>query len=167
MNLYFLRHGIAVARGTPGYETDGDRPLTQEGEKKTQRIARGMQSLELTFDLVLSSPFVRARRTAEIVVEIFGSEGKLEFTRNLEPGGNPQDLVRELRSRTQALESVLLVGHEPYLSSLISVLLTGDEQTSVVLKKAGLCCLVTDDLEYGRCARLEFLLAPGHLSRIR
>ena len=64
MNLYILRHGIAVERGTPGYAKDADRPLTLEGERKLQLIAQAMKALDLAFDLILSSPYLRARQTA-------------------------------------------------------------------------------------------------------
>ena len=70
MKLYILRHGIAVEPGTPGYETDADRPLTSEGERKMRQIAGAMEALELSFDLILSSPYLRARQTAEIVAEV-------------------------------------------------------------------------------------------------
>ena len=69
MNLYILRHGIAVEHGAPGYAKDADRPLTPEGERKLGQIAEAMKALELTFDLILSSPYLRARQTAEIVAE--------------------------------------------------------------------------------------------------
>lgn len=167
MKLNVLRHGIAVERGTPGYGRDSERPLTEEGEKEMRRIARGMQAIGVSFDCVLSSPFVRARRTAEIVAETFGIEDKLTLSRHLETGGDPHRLVEEISSRTKTLDTVLLVGHEPYLSGLISVLLVGDDQLAIVLKKAGLCQLQIEKLEYGRCAELEFLLTPRQLRRIR
>src|ERR1035438_4666613 len=69
MNLFILRHGIAVEPGTHGYEKDADRPLTPEGERKLLQIAEAMEALDLTFDLILSSPYLRARQTAEIVAE--------------------------------------------------------------------------------------------------
>lgn len=167
MKLSLLRHGIAVKRGTLGYAHDGERPLTTEGEKEMRRIARGMKSIGLSFDLVLSSPFLRARRTAEIVVETFGIEEKLILSPHLETGGEPRRLLEEITSRSRGLDSVLLVGHEPYLSGLISVLLGGDERLAIVLKKSGLCQLQIEKLVYGRCAELEFLLTPGQLKRIR
>jgi len=167
MNLYVLRHAIATDRGTTGNEIDSERRLTKEGEKKMRRIARGMQSLGLSFDLVLSSPFVRARQTAEIVAETFGIEEKLTLTPHLETGGDPRRLVAEIASRYEGLDSVLLVGHEPYLSGLISVLLGGDERLAIVLKKGGLCQLQIEKLVYGRCADLEFLLTPRQLQQIR
>ena len=60
MDLYIQRHAIAVERGTGSYKTDSQRPLTDKGAKKMHRIAKGMQALRLSFDGILSSPFVRA-----------------------------------------------------------------------------------------------------------
>jgi phosphohistidine phosphatase len=165
--LYLLRHAIAVERGTPGYRRDRDRPLTLEGEKKMRRIARGLQALELSFDVILSSPFVRAKQTAEIVAARFQAEDRLAFTDALAVGGDHQVLIRELQDRYAQARSLLLVGHEPSLSILISTLLGGDSSLFVVLKKGGVCKLSIDSLKYGRCATLEWLLAPNQLTRMR
>ena len=67
MELYILRHAIAVERGSPGFEEDSTRPLTPAGEGKMRQIAKGMRALSVDPDLILSSPYVRARQTAEIV----------------------------------------------------------------------------------------------------
>lgn len=167
MNLYILRHAIAVERGTEGYEKDSDRPLTSKGERKMYEIAKGMKALDLTFDVILSSPFVRARRTAEIVAEVFGCEDRIRFTKRLAVGGEPEELIKEVVDEYSNKEEVMLVGHEPYLSELISHLTTGGSDLSLVMKKGGLCKLTAGSLSYSQCATLEWLLAPRHLVRIR
>jgi phosphohistidine phosphatase len=167
MDLYMLRHAIAVERGTPGYKRDRDRPLTLEGEKKMRRIAKGLQTLELSFDAILSSPFMRAKQTAEIVAELFQAEDHLAFTDALAVGGEHRALIKELQSRFSRARSILLVGHEPSLSTLICTLLGGDSSLSIMLKKGGVCKLSIDALSYGRCATLEWLLVPNLLMRIR
>ena len=163
MNLYILRHGLAVDHGTKGYEHDADRPLTSKGERKLGLVADALQELELEFDLILSSPFVRARETAEIIAEELGLRKKLEFTKELEPGGNVKDLIMQIKSRKAHPEEVMLVGHEPYLSSLISLLISGNTNTPILMKKGGLCKLSTDSLAHGRCATLEWLLTPRQM----
>ncbi len=167
MELYILRHAIAVTRGTEGIRQDGDRPLTDKGAAKLRRVVRGMSALGLSFDLILTSPYVRARQTAEIVAEEMGAGKKCERSPHLAPDGDPRALIAAIASRSTASTSVLLVGHEPLLSQLISVLVSGDERTQVTLKKAGLCKLVAPTLRYERCASLEWLLAPSQLERIR
>jgi phosphohistidine phosphatase len=164
MKLYVLRHGIAVEPGTPGYATDADRPLTPEGERKLRQIAEAMEALELSFDLILSSPYLRARQTAEIVAEILEARKKLELSDSLTPGGNMKKLVELLNRLQPSPESVLVVGHEPYLSGLIALLVSGRETFAVGMKKGGLCKLSTESLKPGRCAVLEWLLTPKQMA---
>ena len=157
MELCFLRHGIAVPRDL---EKDSERPLTSVGRKKIRAIARSMRSANLSFDLILSSPYVRARQTAEIVVRILQVEKRLQFSSHLAADGRARDLICQLKDFQPAPARVLLVGHEPYLSELISTLLTGRPDLSLNLKKGGLCRLTVNCLHHGRCAALEWLVTP-------
>lgn len=163
MELYILRHGIAVERGTPGYKKDSDRPLTPEGEDKMHQIADAMRGMDLKFDLILSSPFVRAEQTANIVAGELDEE--VTFTEYLEPDGNALELVGEINDEKP--QRVLLVGHEPDLSRLISVLVTGKSEAGIELKKGGLCKLTTEKLAFGQCATLNWLLTPKQLRELR
>jgi phosphohistidine phosphatase len=164
MNLFILRHGIAVEPGTHGFEKDADRPLTPEGERKLLQIAEAMEALDLTFDLILSSPYLRARQTAEIVAEALKARKRLEFSDSLVPGGSTRKLVELLNRLTPPPENVLLVGHEPYLSGLVSLLSSGGATLAVEMKKGGLCKLATESLTHGRCATLEWLLTPKQMA---
>jgi phosphohistidine phosphatase len=164
MNLYLLRHGIAAPRGASGFALDSKRPLTPEGEKKLRRVAKGMAELELAFDVILSSPFVRAQQTAAMVAKKFGAQDRLRLTRHLTPAGKPRALIDQINGLPPPADHVLLVGHEPYLSELISVLVTGQTGACFAMKKAGLCKLTAEALQYARCATLEWLLTPGQLS---
>lgn len=166
MELYIMRHGLAVERGTASLEDDRERPLTAEGRKKLIRIAKGMKSIKLSCDLILSSPYVRARQTAEIVAKVLKAEKRLKFCDHLAADGDPEDLVDQLRSLFQSPRRVLLVGHEPYLSKLISVLLTGGPDLSLNLKKGSLGKLTVNKLSYQRCATLEWLLTPRQLANV-
>jgi phosphohistidine phosphatase len=167
MELYILRHAIAVQRGTAGYDQDSERPLTPKGAKKIRSIAKGMRALGIDFDLILSSPFLRAKETADIVANTFKSQKKLRFSGTLAVGGKPAELIDELNDKHNSLESVMLVGHEPYLSELISVLISGDSRVKMTMKKGGLCKLNAASLHFGHCATLEWLIAPRHLTRFR
>jgi phosphohistidine phosphatase len=166
MRLSLLRHGIAAERGTAGYENDSDRPLTAKGERRTRQIAEGMLVLGLSYDLILSSPFLRARRTAEIVAQVMKRPEGMQLSDALAPEGNPRQLIDVLGTDHRERQDVLLVGHEPYLSRLISTLLTGSPNLSVVMKKGGLCALEAETLRFGRCATLLALFAPRHLRRL-
>jgi len=163
MEIYILRHGIAVERGSPGYKKDSERPLTDEGEEKMRQIAKAILAMDLKFDLILSSPYVRAQQTAEIVAAELDQE--VTFTELLVPDGNSLELIREINDEKP--QRVLLVGHEPDLSQLVSILLTGDSETAIELKKGGLCKLTADRLAFGRCATLNWLLTPKQLRAFR
>jgi phosphohistidine phosphatase len=163
VNLYILRHGIAVERGEPGFKTDADRPLTPKGKRQLRQIAGAMKNLDLRFNLILSSPFLRARQTAEIVAQWLRLKERLAFSDELTPDGNPKALIRQLHDLGPAPENVLLVGHEPYLSQLAALLISGETATNIELKKGGLCKLETGALRFGRCATLQWLLAPKQM----
>lgn len=163
MNLYILRHGLAVDPGSPDYSKDSDRPLTPKGERKLWKIAQAMEDMELSFDLILSSPYLRARQTAEIVAEALALRKKLELSETLTPAGSTKKLIDSIRHREPAPKEVLLVGHEPYLSELISLLIAGNRDVAVTMKKGGLCMLCAESLEHGCCATLEFLLTPKQM----
>jgi phosphohistidine phosphatase len=163
MEIYVLRHGIAVDRGTPGFKKDSDRPLTEEGEEKTRDISQAMLGMGLQFDLILSSPYARAKRTAQIVAREL--EEEVTTTDSLIPDGNALELIAEINDEKP--QRILLVGHEPDLSRLISVLMTGDSDALIELKKGGLCKLTTDKLTFGKCATLNWLLTPKQLRSMR
>ena len=163
VNLYILRHGIAAERGTPGFKTDADRPLTPKGKRQLRQIAAAMRNLDLRFNLILSSPFLRARQTAEVVAKSLRLKKRLAYSDELTPDGDPKSLIRQLNELKPASENVLLVGHEPYLSQFIARLISGGPDTAIDLKKGGLCKLETDSLRSGRCATLVWLLTPKQM----
>jgi phosphohistidine phosphatase len=167
MDLYVLRHAIAVSRDDADFPRDSDRPLTAKGTAKLRGVVRGMKALGLSFDVILTSPYLRALQTAEFVADALGVSEKVEPTEHLAPNGNPRALINLIASRRAARASVLVVGHEPYLSQLVSVLVSGDDRAVITLKKAGLCKLATQTPRYGRCATFEWLLTPAQAERIR
>jgi len=164
MNLFILRHGLAVEPGTAGFAKDSDRPLTPKGERKLWKIAEAMEDLEIGLDWILSSPYLRARQTAEIVAEALDLKKKLELCEALTPGGNPARLIEAINGQKPSPENLLLVGHEPYLSELISMLISGSSDIPITMKKAGLCKLAVESLRHGQCATLEWLLTPKQMS---
>ena len=167
MNLYLLRHGLAEELDAAGLTRDSERPLTAKGERKLWKIAEGMKALELRFDLILSSPYVRARQTAEIIGAALHERKRIEFSDSLIPSGSAKKLVDLLNHFEPKLQDVLLVGHEPHLSEFISLLVSGKSGFAVVMKKGGLCKLSVESLHCGRCASLEWLLTPAQTAMIR
>ena len=160
MKLYSLRHGEAADHNDPRFENDAERPLTIKGTQRTKALAHALRQWEITFDTILSSPLVRARETAEIVARGLKLNGRLELCDQLAPSGDVEKLVNQINTLRPAPESVLLVGHEPYLSNLISLLCAGGPNLSLTLKKGGLCRMEVEQLRTARCAQLEWLLAP-------
>lgn len=143
MKLYLLRHAMAVDHGTPGV-TEEQRPLTPEGAAKMRSAANGMKRLGVEFDALLSSPLLRARQTADIVASVYGVPNLLKELPALKPGESPQKLWVALKPYARCRQ-VMLVGHEPSLSELVSILLTGRPRAvNMDFKKGGLCLVEID-----------------------
>lgn len=164
MNLYLLRHGIAVDPSEPGFAKDADRPLTPKGKRRLRQAAEAMAALKISFDVIFSSPHVRAAETAAIAAKILKRRKQLKLTGELAPGGNPKLLLQLLNDLRPRPKNILLVGHEPYLSRLIALLTAGNTSMAIDLKKGSLCRLEAESLVYGRCATLVSLLSPRHLA---
>ena len=166
MNLYIIRHAIAVDEATSDYASDSERPLTDKGRKKMRQIAKALRHLGVEFDLIISSPYVRACETAEILAEVFKMKDKIVFSDNLIPLGAPELFVGEINEK-HAVENLAIVGHEPHLSSLVGLLTTESSRMEITLKKGGVCYLSADDLHHeDHRATLEWLLTPGILMEI-
>jgi phosphohistidine phosphatase len=165
MNLYIIRHAIAVDEDAAEYKDDSLRPLTDKGKKKMRQIAKGLHVLGVDFDLILSSPYIRSKETAGILAEVFKIKKDVEFSDNLIPMGNPDQLIAEMNEKYSA-NSIALVGHEPFLSALIGLLVSENAGIDMVLKKGGVCRLSADDLHHNHKATLEWLLTPGILVEI-
>src|SRR5437763_1560333 len=120
MELYVFRHGIAEDRqaGRP----DADRQLTDEGRKKTAGVIRKARDAGVEPSLILTSPYARALETARIAAEGFGYKGQIVRAGVLEPGGTPEAVWNELLGYRDE-PAVLIAGHEPLLSHLMSYLL--------------------------------------------
>jgi phosphohistidine phosphatase len=146
MRLYFMRHGRA-ANHADWAADDAERPLTSDGRARTLEAARGLVALGIAPQAVISSPFARARETAEIVATEVGIPLTMEPA--LAPGADLAALASALDKYGEDAE-LLLVGHEPDLSALIGTLIAGKHGARVEMKK-------------GACACIE--LAPGRLHR--
>ncbi len=137
MELYLVRHGIAVER-KPEIE-DEERELTTEGREKTRKVAKRLYSLGLRFELILTSPLVRSRQTAEIL-QSCGLSSQIEKSSCLAPSGNLQTWLSWLY-RQQMLSTdtqLAMVGHQPDLGQWAEILLWGEARAVLVLKKAGI-----------------------------
>ncbi|HAA32229.1 MAG TPA: phosphohistidine phosphatase SixA [Cyanobacteria bacterium UBA8553] len=137
MELYLIRHGIAADR--EAYANDEERPLTDKGRQKTDKVAKQLRQKGLHFDLILSSPLVRAKETAAILQDVGLSSQVEEFT-SLAPDGDINTWVSWLQEWQQNAKSdrcIALVGHQPDLGNWAETLVWGEAKEKLVLKKAG------------------------------
>jgi phosphohistidine phosphatase len=111
---------------------------------------------------------LRARQTAEIAARAIGSTDRIEEWIELGAGGSNEALLLRLQRAVQRekLRAVLLVGHEPQLSELTSMFLSGTDTLSLDFKKAGICCLQVEPAPKWGQATLRWFLTPGHLRRL-
>lgn len=165
MQLYLIRHAIAVPRGTAGFEEDGERPLTDEGRKKLAGVCRGLSYLAADWDLILTSPLVRARQTAEAVASYFEMTHLIQEVPVLAPGHTTKQVVDILKD-LPPVKSTLMVGHEPSLSQHLSCFIFGTPRGKFEFKKAGVACLeFAGPPEEGE-GTLTWMMSPAQLQRI-
>lgn len=154
LKLYLLRHGEAGSR-QDWRGDDSERPLTAAGKKRMKREAAGIRKLQLPLDIIISSPLVRARQTAEIVAKAHGSPARLVTDGRLRPGFGPKQLAALLAAHRDAT-GLMLVGHEPDFSQTISHVTGGGRLT---MKKGALAYVEVE----GRAAvkgTLVWLIPP-------
>jgi phosphohistidine phosphatase len=136
MEIYVVRHGIAIDREDPKCPPDPERYLTEEGIEKTKRVAAAVAALGATPDLLLSSPYVRAMQTAEIFASALDySKQKIRRTDLLLPGAEPSLFFREL-VKDKHTSTLFVFGHAPQLDDIIAAAL-GSKHHITSLKKAG------------------------------
>ena len=155
MELYVVRHGIAFDRDPGRWPDDRDRPLTEEGEARFRRAARGLARITGSVDIVLSSPLARAWRTAELLEDEAGWPEPIGCG-ELEPERRPVEVVGALEPYRSA-DAVALVGHEPLLGEVIGHLLSGGADDGAIPLKKGGAAMVSLD---GDDAELRWLLTP-------
>jgi phosphohistidine phosphatase len=140
MDLYVVRHGIAIDREDPNCPPDPERYLTEEGVEKTKGVAKSLAALGATTGVFVSSPYVRALQTAEIFAEALDyPKQRIRRTDLLLPGAEPSLLFRELAKEKQA-SAVFIFGHAPQLDDVIATAL-GAKRHLTALKKAGVALL--------------------------
>lgn len=164
MQLVVIRHAIAEERETFAAtgRPDAERPLTDRGTRRMRRGVRGLVSVLPAIDRLVSSPYVRARQTADLVAEPYGVA--VETHEILTPGHGP-DAVAAWLAEAGGASTLAIVGHEPDLSALVSYLLSGVHDPAVELKKGAACLLDVAEPARGG-ATLCWLLAPKQLRRL-
>jgi phosphohistidine phosphatase len=163
VDLYLVRHAIAEPRDLERWPDDSRRPLTAEGAERFRAAARGLRRLGVVPELVLSSSFARAWATAEILSEEAGW-----------PNPGPSPLLEPPASAAECVTvigtgdgSLALVGHQPQLSEIASLLLSGTEAAlELELKKGGVVCLAVPDAPLPGTGLLRWSASPRMLRRL-
>jgi phosphohistidine phosphatase len=161
VDVFILRHGKAEDAGPHG--SDADRQLTKKGRDEILAVAHWIAAQDLQFDLIAASPLARAQETAAIVADVLGVPENLVTWKVLEPGGNPEGVCREIGRHPES-SSILLVGHEPLLSSLISRIISGNESTGIAMTKGALAKI--RNYSYTECpsGELHWLLTAKQMA---
>ena len=162
IDLFILRHGEAGNRMTV-VEKDSERPLTPEGRTEMEKIAKSLKAIGLQTDRIYTSPLRRARETAEIAAKILQIP-TLEEWDELKPDGSKTGLYRKL-SRLGQNSRPILVGHEPYLSSMIGEIM-GTTSAKIVLKKGGVAKVRITSFSPRISGELRWLLTPKIIAKM-
>ena len=161
--LYLIRHGIAEERGD-AWPDDTKRPLTKEGIDRLKKEARGLASIGVTFDIVLTSPLVRAKQTAEAIASAFNAKPSIVTIESLAPGASHQAILADLEKHARR-KRLALVGHEPGLGELVARLIGA--RRPVELKKGAVCRVDIEALPPGGPGALRWLLTPKMLRNLK
>jgi phosphohistidine phosphatase len=162
MIVYLVRHGIAEDRAPD----DAARKLTARGRARAEKAAQGLAESDCRPGLVVSSPFARAKETADIFGQVLRSKTAVASGDFMKPGADPQGCLEFLIAHA-ASKSIMLVGHMPHLSQLASHLLTGSDAVRADFRKAGVMCLSFPKSIALGTASLEWFLTCGQLRRLR
>jgi phosphohistidine phosphatase len=157
--LYLVRHAVAYKRDPDRWPDDSRRPLMPEGEEEFRGAARGLGRVVPEVEVLLSSPYERAWRTAEILAEQTGWPTP-EKVPALEPDIPPEKVVLALESYA-GKQSIALSGHRPGLHELAVYLLTGETGgADMKIKKGGVVCIQFDDAPKAGAGKLRWLFTP-------
>jgi phosphohistidine phosphatase len=164
LELVILRHGKAGNR-SPSIVKDFERGLTSSGRKDIKEIANSIKALKLNIDKIATSPLIRAQETSEIFAKALKKQKVLEVWDELKPEANTVDLFHKL-SELKVDSSILIVGHEPCLSSVISDLISGGKSSRILLEKGGMAKVIITSFDPKPSGELEWLLTPRQIKRM-
>ena len=164
--LYILRH--ALAEDAAAGADDETRPLTEKGRDRTRAAAAAMHAMDMVPDVILSSPLIRALETARIVGAAFGEHLIPQVLPALGTGASVSEAIESIVPYARH-DVVMVVGHEPQLSSMVSTLLTGaPDKLHIRLRKGGCVGL---ELPIGRLERggaeLHWMMTQKQLRKLK
>ena len=161
--IYLVRHGLAEERGD-SWPDDAKRPLTDEGISRMRKSVRGLSRLGVTLDVVLTSPLVRARQTAEIVAAGVSPRPSLISAESLAPDGSFAAVVADLEKHVRK-GRIALVGHEPGIGELAARLI--GSRHAIEFKKGAVCRIDLATIPPSGPGDLRWLLTPKIMRAIK
>jgi phosphohistidine phosphatase len=161
--LYLIRHGVAEERGD-AWPDDTKRPLTEDGMSRLRKQARGLTRLGVVVDVVLTSPLVRTRQTAEIVAGAFDPRPHIVNVESLAPGGAQTAILADLEKHAKKAR-IAIVGHEPGIGELAARLI--GTRHPLPFKKGAVCRIDLDVLPPAGPGDLRWFLTPRILRNIK
>lgn len=161
--LYLVRHAIAEDRGEK-WPDDSKRPLTSDGMSRMKKAARGLERLGVRIDLVLTSPLVRARQTAEILAAELDPHPPIVNVESLSPDGAPAAVAADLEKHARK-NRIALVGHEPAIGELAARLI--GSRHAIEFKKGAVCRIDVETLPPSGPGDLRWLLTPRIMRAIK
>ena len=162
LELYLVRHGVAAERGDK-YPDDSKRPLTVEGISALRKQVKGLVRLGVTFEVILSSPLVRTKQTAEVLAQGLPAKPSIMLTDSLAPAGSAAGVLQDL-SKHMRKGSIALVGHEPNLGELAARLIGA--RTAFEFRKGGICRIDFEVFPPKGLGRLQWFVTPKMLRKI-
>ena len=162
LELYLIRHGVAAARGEE-YPDDSKRPLTGRGIARLKKQAKALEDLGVGFDLIITSPLVRARQTADLIAESLKLKPPVATSDSLAPAGTPAAVIQEIVKHARKAR-VALVGHEPNIGELAARLIGA--RTPLEFKKGAVCRIDFEVLPPKGLGQLRWFVTPKMLRTI-
>ncbi len=161
--LYLVRHGVAAERGD-AWPDDSKRPLTDEGIERMQQATRGLARMGVTLDVVLTSPYVRTRQTAEILAASYDQRPPVVVVESLTPNGSFQALLADLEKQAKRAR-IAVVGHEPDLGE-VAARLAGLRQP-LLFKKGAICRIDVKTIPPAGAGALRWFMTAKMLGAIK
>lgn len=161
MQILLVRHGIAEDPVAGSLKPDAERQLTKKGRKQMKLVARGLRRVVGEVNMVACSPYARAVQTAEILLKELRKEGDPEFlvADEIRSGVSPENAIDWL-ARQDPGATLVLVGHEPDFSRLMSCLTAGGHGAYARFSKAGACLINCASTPVAGEGKLIWLLTP-------
>jgi phosphohistidine phosphatase len=159
--LFIIRHGPA-GKSLDDTKMDETRPLTKKGKKKMKDIAKGLSDMDIQFDRIVTSPLVRCSETADILSKCCVDKKSVEPIDALRPGGSSDELIGYLNA-LDGVNTVAIVGHEPFLSEFASYCLAKSKNSFIDLKKGGIIALEFGGMIKPGTGKLCWMMEPSQL----